>query len=241
MDMKFRIFLLIICVVVLIVSTETYQNSLKRVLGEHLPDTKKMVDKVEKFKEDLDVKKVKKIKKKLTSSSYKDTIRFSTGEIQYIDMILDGQRDGVTEEFNKDGSLRMNWIYDNGKLNGDSKQFFSDGSYAIWTYKNDEVQKGKTYYNTNALKEEYSYKDNFKDGYSYRYYKSGEVKTKWLYNNDLVIEWTGFYKNGKVKLNFTFEENTLHGTTNELYKNGNLKLEWNYNNGHLQGISKDCS
>jgi antitoxin component YwqK of YwqJK toxin-antitoxin module len=124
--------------------------------------------------------------------------------------------DGIVKEYHKNGKLRREDNYKDGKLDGICKTYHENGKLWIeWNYKDGKLMNAicKIYYENGKLWVEWNYKDGKRNGISKEYYKNGKLKNEWN------------YKDGK-----------LNGITKVYYKNGKLWSEANFKNGKVINI-----
>ena len=116
---------------------------------------------------------------------------YDTGELRYEYSMSNGNREGITKEFYKNGKLKSEWNYKNKRLDGESVQHELDGSLTKWIYSSDTIIEGSTFTSNGLLIARYNYKNGVLDGKSYRYYETGEVETIWIYEKGNLIEGKG--------------------------------------------------
>lgn len=122
------------------------------------------------------------------------------------------KKEGVWRRYDKDNNLLQISYYSEGKLNGTSVSFYSNGRvYSTGNYVNDKPHGNVTIYSENGninLSDNYFY--GKKEGFSYLYYKDGKLQSKW------------FYEEGKregKQCEFNEKQDTLKI---EYYKKGNI-------------------
>ncbi|KRD08250.1 hypothetical protein ASE21_16305 [Flavobacterium sp. Root901] len=93
------------------------------------------------------------------------------------------QKDGVWKRYDKSDNLIQISNYSEGKLNGATVSFYSNGRvYSTGNYVNNEPHGNITIYSENGninLLDNYFY--GKKEGFSYLYYKDGKLQSKWFY------------------------------------------------------------
>ena len=112
----------------------------------------------------------------------------------------------ATRYFYEDGSLKSEWNYADGKLEGRSVEYHSNGRIKTeWNFLNDKIDGIVKFYDEEGcLVSERHYRNNLQEGPSIEYYKDGSVRTK------------GNYKNGKMS-----------GKTVDYYPGGNGE-QWHW-------------
>ena len=52
---------------------------------------------------------------------------FETGELEWKENYLDGDKNGISKQYYKNGEVRYFFLYKNNQLNGESKYYSSQG------------------------------------------------------------------------------------------------------------------
>jgi len=117
---------------------------------------------------------------------------------------------GEYKKVSKDGKVREEGNYDEGKRDG------------TW----------KFYYPSGDLREVSTYKSNMRDG-PYEFYNNKKaLQKKGQYvKNRMVGQWTFYYPDGKLKEDKVYKDNKENGEAKEYYENGNVKASGIYKNG----------
>lgn len=119
------------------------------------------------------------------------------------------------------------------------KEPLANGRTAEWTYRDDKRVDGKIYFPSGKLEEQINYTNGVREGDSYQYYETGEVRKIWTYKNDQLMASKAFFLTGEVHFQYNYKNGLQHGITYEYDTKGKLVKEWNYANGKREGISKD--
>ncbi|WP_234859380.1 toxin-antitoxin system YwqK family antitoxin [Aquimarina aquimarini] len=154
-------------------------------------------------------------------------------------IVFTSKPNGITKEYDKDGTLKFEWNYTDNILNGISTEYHPNKTFSKWNYKDGELIAGKAYYSCGTLMEEYTFLNGKREGFAYRYYQTGEKETAWLFKNDILVSGKGFYPTGEKKIDFSYVNGIPEGIAKEYYKNGAIKMEWSYSNGILNGVTKE--
>lgn len=125
-----------------------------------------------------------------------------------------GEREGLWEQYYKNGQLREKGNYKNDKLEG-------------W---------GEWYYENGQLAEKTNYKKDKREGLWEWYYENGQLSEKTNYKNDKLegwVEW--YYENGQLKEKRNYKNDKPEGLCERYYENGQLAEKTNYKNGKRVG------
>ncbi|NNE30491.1 MAG: toxin-antitoxin system YwqK family antitoxin [Saprospiraceae bacterium] len=119
-------------------------------------------------------------------------------------------KEGAFERFDSEGKLYETGTYLKGKLEGEKKVFYPNGSIEVLeTYKNGSF-----------------------DGVSKSYFEDGNLKTEGQYIDNIASGiWKSFYANGKQREEVLYENNEENGPFKEWHENGMLKAEGTYKGG----------
>ncbi len=120
--------------------------------------------------------------------------------------------DGIYKEFDKNGIVKSEWEYSDGKLNG----MYSE------------------YYDGRRKKYERSYVDGLLDGPSRYYSGYGYLIRERIYKKGILDGVTReFYQTGQLKKGTTYVSGKKHGIAKEFYKKGTVKSEKIYDDDIL--------
>jgi antitoxin component YwqK of YwqJK toxin-antitoxin module len=90
----------------------------------------------------------------------------------------------------------------------------------------------KEYYESGALKAEWSYKDGKLEGLAKRYYESGALKAEVNYKDGKPEGiHKQYYKSGALKTEASFRDGNLEGISKHYYDNGEIRYIDTYKNG----------
>lgn len=122
----------------------------------------------------------------------------------------DGVKNGPAVWYFADGlsvDLEINMI--NGKMHGNSKEYYFSGELQFTSYFNNGLQEGERleYYTTGEIKSRSIFIADFEEGLSKEYYKNGDIRGEIEISKG---KWEGDYK--------------------EYYSNGNLSMITTYKN-----------
>ena len=115
----------------------------------------------------------------------------------------DGKKDGIWLRFHKSGKPEASTTYKNGRLNGEFKTFFPNGTTVakMVTYVNDEPEGLVNEFSPNSgkLKSEYYIYNRVKEGEYKMYYDDGTLQEEGLFENGSEVYRKEYYKNGQIK------------------------------------------
>jgi antitoxin component YwqK of YwqJK toxin-antitoxin module len=146
---------------------------------------------------------------------------YKNGQLKQEKTFKDGKEDGPWKYYYSDGQLQEERTYKNGKQDGPFKWYHKNGQLAEeGTFNNGNIHGPfKYYYENGQLKEEGTYKYNKLDGPFKLYHENGQLQRE------------GTYKDGEK-----------HGPWKSYYDNGQLEYEKTYKNDVKEVSSKsDCS
>ncbi|WP_265420795.1 toxin-antitoxin system YwqK family antitoxin [Aeromonas salmonicida] len=134
----------------------------------------------------------------------------------------------------RDGS---GWtMYKNGKTEGKSVSFYSNGNleYEI-NYINGKAEGAeKWYYENGKTKETRTYKNGIYEGIRKNYYESGKIKSELTYkNNKREGPLKSYYESGEVRGEYNYKNGSQEGIGRSYYKSGRVWLESNYVNEYV--------
>ena len=113
------------------------------------------------------------------------------------------KRDGVWQIFYPKGQLKTETTYENGALNGVTKNYNLEGKLESEVYyvNNKIAGKKTTYYKSGAKEKEETFIDGKRNGKSTTWYENGTIQKLANYDDDkLNGQYTEFYPDGKKKM-----------------------------------------
>ena len=164
----------------------------------------------------------------------------------YIIQYLEGKKNGLYLEFNKEGYIIKKIDYKNDLIDGSSSEWTRSGILLKkQEYKNGQLD-GRTVicYDNGFLQEESEYKEGKKHGvtvwYSYANKAQGPKAVMYTYENG---QFEGpqevYYESGYLKSVKMFSGNKANGSSYDLYEDGSIKSECTYKNGEIKGKVKE--
>ena len=135
------------------------------------------------------------------------------------------------------GQVKSKGNIKNGKLDGKSTEWFSNGE--IWTEKlyieGNLVDKTRYSYHENGeIKSENNYKDGKQDGKQTSWYANGQIWSEENYKDSKRDDmWSTWYKNGLKWTVENYKDAMKDGKSTEWFANGQIKTEENYKDGMI--------
>ena len=130
---------------------------------------------------------------------------------------LEGEKEaftGIVKQYYEDKSLKIEFPYKNGKMEGRGKEYYPSGKFKSDAFFVDGLLQGKStgYYENGNLEYEENYKDGKLDG--------------------LIKE---YYENGQVYIQESYQNGKLDGESFNFNEDGSLRSKAVYKNGELVG------
>jgi antitoxin component YwqK of YwqJK toxin-antitoxin module len=149
------------------------------------------------------------------------------GKISSRGYYLDGQLHGLKQSYTKEGKLKKETCFQNGK---------SQKSLLVCKGGADKLETIKELHENGKLKLEYQVKNGMFNGYRKTYMDSGQLISEEYFSKDKKdgIE-TRYYDNGKKLSVFNWLQGLRNGHSEWYYMNGNPKKEFNYKEGLFHG------
>ena len=153
---------------------------------------------------------------------------------------------GKHTEYYKNGQIKVQGSYKEGKRDGEFKAFLKNGKSAgSVIYKDGKIIKSTL---VKAMKDNASFSPvtdiyyKLEDSHTLRKvdYENGLLKTYFIYNKDGIPdgESVEYYEEGNIKSIIPFRNNIVEGLTITYYENGNIDEEVNYKNNKMNGEAK---
>ena len=153
---------------------------------------------------------------------------------------------GKYTEYYKNGQIKVQGSYKEGKRDGEFKAFLKNGKSAGFIiYKDGKIIKSTL---VKAMKDNASFSPvtdiyyKLEDSHTLRKvdYENGLLKTYFIYNKDGIPdgESVEYYEEGSIESIVHFRNNIVEGLTITYYENGNIDEEVNYKNNKMNGEAK---
>ena len=155
-------------------------------------------------------------------------------------------QNGKYIEYYKNGKIKVQGNYKEGKRDGEFKAFLKNGKSAgAVIYKDGKIIKSTL---VKAMKDNASFSPvtdiyyKLEDSHTLRKvdYENGLLKTYFIYNKDGIPdgESVEYYEEGNIESIVHFRNNIVEGLTITYYENGNIDEEVNYKNNKMNGEAK---
>ena len=159
---------------------------------------------------------------------------------------LDILTNGKYTEYYKNGKIKIQGSYKEGKRDGEFKAFLKNGKSAGFIiYKDGKIIKSTL---VKAMKDNASFSPvtdiyyKLEDSHTLRKvdYENGLLKTYFIYNKDGIPdgESVEYYEEGSIESIVHFRNNIVEGLTITYYENGNIDEGVNYKNNKMNGEAK---
>jgi len=159
---------------------------------------------------------------------------------------LDILTNGKYTEYYKNGQMKVQGSYKEGKRDGEFKAFLKNGKSAgSVIYKDGKIIKSTL---VKAMKDNASFSPvtdiyyKLEDSHTLRKvdYENGLLRIYFIYNKDGIPdgESVEYYEEGNIKSIIPFRNNMVEGLTITYYENGNIDEEVNYKNDKMNGEAK---
>ena len=153
---------------------------------------------------------------------------------------------GKYTEYYKNGQIKVQGSYKEGKRDGEFKAFLKNGKSAgSVIYKEGKITKSTL---VKAMKDNASFSPvtdiyyKLEGSHTLRKidYENGLLKTYFIYNKDGIPdgESVEYYEEGNIESIVHFRNNIVEGLTTTYYENGNIDEEVNYKNNKMNGEAK---
>ena len=153
---------------------------------------------------------------------------------------------GKYTEYYKNGEIKVQGSYKEGKRDGEFKAFLKNGKSAgSVIYKDGKIIKSTL---VKAMKDNASFSPvtdiyyKLEDSHTLRKvdYENGLLRIYFIYNKDGIPdgESVEYYEEGNIKSIIPFRNNMVEGLTITYYENGNIDEEVNYKNDKMNGEAK---
>ena len=172
---------------------------------------------------------------------------YSDGKLAYIKelKIVKGEapiQNGKYIEYYKNGQIKVQGYYKEGKRDGEFKAFLRNGKSAgSIFYKDGKIIKSTL---TNFMKENASFSILTDINYNLNSHKivssefpNGLLETYFTFNKNGILDGENreYYEEGDIKSIFYFKNNVVDGTSISYYQNGNIQEKNTYKNGEENG------
>ena len=164
-------------------------------------------------------------------------------ETSRLDCFIDeGVLEGEYNEWYSDGKIKLKCHYNKGVLEGERSEWYPNGQIkSFTTYLNGNIEGIYTSWWSNGnIFLAFTIKDNsFNEDYK-KYYRNGVLELSCKYDNGMYIgDYLLFYEDGSLKKKCFYKDGNLEGEYKWLSNDGILLNLSYYINGYLEGESKE--
>lgn len=181
-----------------------------------------------------------------SEGDYKADERFGPWKTYYQDGTLyqegvykdKGLRNGVWNEYHRNGKLSSKYLYMSGKLNGVSTSYDTDGKiYCEYKYASDKLKAEKFYNKDGSVLSDNEITNDYEVT---EYYANGLRMAKGsYYDGQRAGDWKIYNENGGwLSAKEHYYNGYLSGTRTEFYENGEESSELDYHSGERDGYLK---
>ena len=163
------------------------------------------------------------------------TTWFPNGKTETTGMFKTGKRAGTWKYYNYEGALvETEPFNDEGELHGKNILYNDDGTIrAEYIYNEGTLEQINHIGDNNQLMASIYFKNGVPTGYTYEDKTGAKLPVIPITNGSGEV--TGYYKNGQKSIEFNYKEDVIDGPFALYYSNGKPKLTLNYLNGLFHG------
>ena len=159
-----------------------------------------------------------------------------------------GERHGLSEEFDSFGNKVSTATYKNGKLNGLAKFYYKQNHKSE---KDVLLSKGNCIEHTSTGIDYENFLVSSYDGIWEWFYENGQISTRGSYKQYASAKdnifggaeeeglWEWFYEDGTLKAKGNYKKGKQEGLWEWFYEGGNLKVRANYKKGKQEGLYEE--
>ncbi len=175
------------------------------------------------------------LKERVQKEHYPD--RSVKAEFRYAGGLLNGE----SRFYHPDGSLAETCEYKDGRPEGALKKFYRDGTLESETHVRGDRHHGprKSYYPNGTLRSEANFADDQLSGTARQYYPSGTLKNEEMFEDDRIVgAKKTYYPDGRLMSEACcYEEGLLKGESRIFYETGELEWILPFVNGRIHGLA----
>ena len=151
----------------------------------------------------------------------------------------EGKRAGAFQEFDAEGTLRVQAVYREGQLEGRCKVYHANGKRQLWAnYRGGRLNGRYTTFREDGKKHVVAhYHDDLRHGKYEAVYENGQLKERTRYRHaKLHGSLESFFENGNPHLRATFENGKRHGKYEEFNADQSHSLTEHFHHGTRHGV-----
>ena len=160
------------------------------------------------------------------------------GSVISTENYTNGKLDGEEKNFNSNGQLLTIIPHINGMASGKAKAYHDNGNLKTEaTFENDKLQGTLVnYFLTGQKHSEENYKNDTKNGLTIEYYKNGAIADSLFWNNGKENgTYCAFYPNNQLKIKGQIVNDLIEGELVYYYSDGQISGQGNYVKGNQTG------
>jgi antitoxin component YwqK of YwqJK toxin-antitoxin module len=141
--------------------------------------------------------------------------------------------------FFRDGRLRFEGSYREGKQDGTWKYYYRSGALAKEYTQVSGKTEGKLteYYPSGKVKYEQHFQNGEAHGYSVEYYKNGQPKEAgWYQKGEREQQWLSWYRDGTLKSDYYYRNGMLDGEATNFNLDGTRSSIYVYREGRIMSV-----
>lgn len=166
--------------------------------------------------------------------------KYPSGKTRYEGYFKDDNPSGVFKRYYENDTLQSVLFYSSDGKEADAIFFHSNGFIASAGKYINRKREGKWSFYSSVIQgylvAEETYRDNLKNGPSFRYHPDKTIAEKLTYINDVRNgQWEQYRPGGIIFLRATYRDGKLNGPYEIFHSNGNLQYKGQYSNDRREG------
>ena len=151
-------------------------------------------------------------RKKLTGKQVEEKTYYSNGQ-ETVTLVYEGDqlRDGTYKTYYRNGNVKKQFTFKDGKYSGNCKTFYESGKLSEdYNYDNGKLEGSYTaYYESGQVKEKYNNINDKGEGPYEEYYEDGTLAEKGTYSNSKAEEITRYTPSGREYVSMSLKKNVM--------------------------------
>jgi antitoxin component YwqK of YwqJK toxin-antitoxin module len=168
---------------------------------------------------------------------------YPNGKVKLASEMVKNKPHGTTKEYNETGTLLYEYNFENGVLNGITKQYYFDNedlpnvNYAEIVFVNGVRTSYEAFYKSGKLFEKGNYLNDELHGKMTQYYETVEKWVECMYDNGKSKEQLIFFKTGELLQKGETINGEYNGEVTQYYKDGTTEIIFNYKDNEHNGLA----
>lgn len=155
---------------------------------------------------------------------------YDNGRPEYVHKWLNGKRNGIWEEWYRNGQIKSRIEYSDDDRKEPLYEFWSEGGF---------LEKSNRYLLGTGLNGKQVNTSEYVTKPIIKYYNNGVKKSEELYRGGQLEFSEEWYNNGQIKFRKEYQNDKPHGLWQEWYPNGNKKSVKSYYKSKLNGLEEN--